>query len=110
MTKKEYCLTHAPVATHDYYYSHIHGIEHGLDGDYVYVSQRRQLRLMGPSEWEFHKLKIHADANGFIYINFPDKCYDGTTRKERRYLEDYIQRGAWLPELSLEDWLKEVEV
>lgn len=109
MTKKEYCTTHAPIASHDYYYSHIHGIEYGIDGDYVYISQRRQMKLFGKSEWTFHKLKTKADSEGFLYIDFPERMYDGRKKIERRYLENYIRAGsAWGREYTIEEWLKEL--
>ena len=37
MTKKEYCMTHAPIGTHSYYDIDIHGILYGID-DYVMVA------------------------------------------------------------------------
>ena len=41
MTAKEYCCTHAPIATHDYWNSYIHGVEYGIN-DYVYISEMLQ--------------------------------------------------------------------
>lgn len=111
MTKKEYCMNNAPIASHNYYYSHIHGIEYGIPADYVYVSQRRQMKLFGKSEWTFHKLKVKADSEGFLYIDFPERYFDGTTKRQRRYLEDYIRSGsAWGHEYTLEEWQKMLEV
>ena len=107
MTKKEYCIKHAPIASHEYYTSHIHGVEYGIN-DYVYVSQKRQIKLCSNLlVWEFHKLKIYTDNNGRSYFIFVEKNYDGTQTKTRRYIDEYIKRGAWLPEISPEKWEKE---
>lgn len=107
MTKKEYCIKHAPIASHEYYTSHIHGIKYGIN-DYVYVSQKRQLKLFsGLYKWDFHKCKVYTDQNGEMYFNFTEKNYNGTKTTTRRYLSDYIRRGTWLPEISPETWEKE---
>lgn len=108
MTKRKFCISNAPIATHDYYNSHIHGIEYGIN-DYVYVSQKRQLKLFSDLfTWEFHKLMIYTDENGEMYFNFTEKNYDGTRTKTRRYISDYIMRGTWLPEMSVAQWKKEL--
>jgi hypothetical protein len=111
MTKNEYCRTHAPIASHTYYNSHVHGFDYGLDADYAYVSERVQPELFGPCVWVFHKLKVKTDSEGFPYIEIVERFYDGRKKRCRRYLEEYIRAdSAWGYKYTLEEWQERLEV
>lgn len=99
MTKKEYCFNHNPIASHDYFVSHIHGIEYGIE-DYVFVSESIQPRYCGAYEWRFHKCKIYTDVNGEMYFNIVQHDYDGEKHVQRRNINSYIRRGEWLPNIT----------
>lgn len=104
MTAKEYCCTHAPIATHDYWNSYIHGVEYGIN-DYVYISEMVQEQYCGPLLLRCHKLKIYDGDDG-MYVQMPYRTFGGKIGKHRRYLDTYIRHGVWLNEISLEEWQK----
>ena len=97
MTKKEYCMKHDPTASHDYYVSHIHGVEDTPDGTFIYVSRRAQIRLGGSFRWTFHRVKLYLNRDGEYYFWLPAHTFDGKTLRVCHGVNSYIRRGEWLP-------------
>lgn len=89
MTKREYCLTHEPVACHDYYRMQIHGIEYGIN-DYVYISRLYHPTICGATKAMFHKVKINYDADGTAYVKISERFYDNSRYTRRLNLDSFI--------------------
>lgn len=93
MTKKKYCLTHEPIATHDYYRMQIHGIEYdteyGING-YVYISRIYQKSYCGKSKVMFHKVKINYDSDHEPFVIMNGRYFDGRRDRIVVYLKDFI--------------------
>ena len=90
MTKKEYCLTHEPVACHNYYRMQIHGIEYGIE-DYVYISRLYQKTVCGETSVMFHKVKINTDTDGNSYIIINERKFDGKRHKLTLAIDEFIR-------------------
>lgn len=102
MNAKQFCMTHDPVASHDYYVMHTHGVETDGDYEYLYLSERVQPKLCGAFEWRFHRLKLYLSRDCGYYVNRTVKCYDGTKHRARLYINSFIRRGVWLPRITSE--------
>ena len=90
MNKKEYCLTHEAIATHNYFGMQIHGIEYGIN-DYVYLSRLYQKSVCGATKVMFHKVKINYDSNGESYIVVNERTFDGKRRKIYLSIDSFIR-------------------
>lgn len=96
MNKKEYCLTHEPVAVHDYYYMQIHGIEYGVE-DYAYISRIYKPRpVTDEKKVAFHRVKINTDSDGVSFVRLTEKTYSGKRNVLTLSLDDFIHvNSGW---------------